>query len=69
MTKIKLSQNEQIKNHLLKSKSITTFQAFVKYRITRLSARIFDLRDNGMNIQAKRMQDKKNGTWWFKYYI
>lgn len=65
----KLSQNEKVKRHLEKYKSITTFQAFVKYRITRLNARIFNLRDSGMDIRAKRIEDKKNGTHYNKYYL
>ena len=69
MAKTKLTQKEKISNHLKKYKSITTIQAFVKYRITRLSAHIHSLRKDKMNIRSKRMQDKKTGTWWFKYYI
>jgi len=67
MAKEKLSQNEKVKNHLEKFKSITTFQAFMKYKITRLSARIFDLRDNGMKIKSERIQ--KKDVHYFKYYI
>jgi len=69
MAKEKLTQKEKISYHLIKYKSITTIQAFLKYRITRLSAHIHSLRNNGMNIRSKRMEDKKAGTWWFKYYI
>jgi len=69
MAKPKLTQKEKISNHLKKFKSITTIQAFLKYKITRLSGRIHELRGDGMNIRSKRMEDKKNGTWWFKYYI
>ena len=69
MAKEKLPQKEKIENHLKKYKSITTIQAFLKYRITRLSAHIHSLRNNEMNIRSKRMEDKKAGTWWFKYYI
>ena len=69
MKKSKLTQNEKIKAHLLKYKSITTMQAFTKFKITRLSARIFNLRDSGMDISSERVSNKKEGTWWCKYYI
>jgi hypothetical protein len=61
-----MSQKEKIKKHLLK-KSITTIEAFEKYKITRLSAHIHILRKEGLIIEGKRMENKKEGTWWFKY--
>ena len=63
----KLTQNEQIKKHLLKKKKITTFEAFVKYKITRLASRIWDLREAGMKIKSKRVN--KKDTHYNEYFI
>lgn len=63
----KLSQNEKVKKHLEKYKSITTFQAFLKYKVTRLNARIWDLRNSGMEIKSERIQ--KKDVHYFKYFI
>lgn len=43
-------QTKTILQHLCKHKSITSIQAFELYGITRLSARIFDLRSAGHKI-------------------
>lgn len=37
-------------NHLASGNRLTSFQAFQEYGITRLSAIIFDLRKNGLDI-------------------
>ena len=47
-----MTQVETVKNHLKKHKTITTMDAFMKYGITRLAARIKDLRDDGEKIGA-----------------
>jgi len=44
------SQNEIVLSHLQTHKGITSMDAFQKYSITRLSGRIFDLREKGHNI-------------------
>ena len=49
------SQENIILNHLKKHKHITTWEAITKYRITRLSARIFELRENGHQIISKNL--------------
>ena len=54
-----MTQNEHIERHLKKYGSITTMEAFTEYGITRISARIFELRKNGMNI-SDRWETKKN---------
>jgi hypothetical protein len=46
------TQNQQIEQHLLKGKKINPLQALNKFGCFRLSARIKDLRDNGMNIKT-----------------
>lgn len=44
------TQNERILRHLRDHGSITSLEAFAEYGITRLSARIFDLRHDGHKI-------------------
>ena len=47
------SQNEKIKAYLNKGKSITPIDALNKFGCFRLSARIANLRDEGLNIATK----------------
>ena len=65
---MKLSQNRQIQKHLSKHGEISTWTAFKKYNITRLSARIWDLRNlYEMSIGDKTVtRNKKRFT---VYYI
>lgn len=44
------SQNDIVLEHLKKYRGITSFEAFSRYGITRLSGRIFDLRSRGYKI-------------------
>ena len=44
------SQNRIILAHLIKHKSITSMDAFELYGVTRLSARIYNLREQGHKI-------------------
>lgn len=46
------TQNERILRHLQDNGSITSFEAFTEYGVTRLSARIFELRDDGHQISG-----------------
>ena len=45
-----MTQEEIIKEHLEKYGSITSFEAFERYGITRLSAKIYNLRHEGLSI-------------------
>ncbi len=47
-----MTQCEKILRHLEDHGSITTYEAFVEYGITRLSGRIYDLRDQGVRIKS-----------------
>jgi hypothetical protein len=47
------TQNEQIKAYLTKGKSITPLDALNKFGCFRLSARIKNLRDEGLKIATK----------------
>ena len=46
------SQNDMVLHHLKDKGYITTFESFDLYGITRLSARISDLRKMGYNIAS-----------------
>lgn len=62
------SQNQMIKEALLLGQKITALEALERFGCLRLSGRIFDLRDEGLNI----ITDKKklpNGKVVAEYYI
>lgn len=48
-----MSQLQQIKAHLKAGKSITFMQALMKFGCANLKGRIFDLREEGMNIDKE----------------
>lgn len=58
------TQLSQIRAHLAK-KPITSWEAIILYRITRLSQYILLLRNEGINITSERIV--KNGKWFVKY--
>lgn len=47
------TQLQMLKRHLSENKTISPLQALNSYGIYRLSARINDLRNEGMNIKTK----------------
>lgn len=53
-----LSQEELVGLHLINRGSISSAEAFELYGITRLSARIFKLRQRGWNISSEPATDK-----------
>ena len=53
-----MSQNEEILKHLQEIGCITQWEAIRLYRITRLSARIKDLRSMGHNISSTNVYGK-----------
>ena len=59
-----MNQNQKILKHLKEHKKITSYEAFEKYRITRLSARIHDLREQGHNITSDMIYGKE-----YKYAV
>lgn len=62
------AQNAILKSYLIKNRGgITTFDAFNKFGITRLSARIYDLKQMGCEIVAIREQNES--THWNRYFI
>ena len=60
MTKKTQSQLNQIRNHLLIHGDITSWQAFQKYGITRLSGYILLLREDGFDIDTIYKRNPKN---------
>ena len=50
------SQTKQIRKHLEDGKTITAIEALNDYNCFRLSARIHDLRQQGMNIQTENVR-------------
>jgi hypothetical protein len=55
------TQNYTVLKHLLDKGSITSMEAFSEYGITRLSAKVFDLRGLGVDINTRMVTKKKNG--------
>lgn len=54
----RISQGEMIRKHLVKKRSITSWEAIKLYGCTRLSAKIYDLRAEGMNIKTDHITKK-----------
>ena len=54
----KTNQIELIKKHLLKRKSITSWEAIQRYGCTRLSAKIYELRNKGLKIKTDSVTKK-----------
>lgn len=57
-----MTQNERILNHLKTGKGITSIQAVSRWGVTRLSARIFEIREMGHRINRvwKTLKSGKN---------
>lgn len=53
---MKESQNKKVLNHLMSGKNVSSWYAIKTWRITRLSARIKDLRDSGYDIYGKMVE-------------
>lgn len=55
-SEIKLNRTQQrVFDFLVEVGSITTIQAFKEFGETRLSARIFELREKGVNISSEKI--------------
>jgi len=57
---MKKSKHQKIKEHLESGRTITSWQAIQEYRVTRLSAIIFNLKKDGMRIESKDYAGKNN---------
>lgn len=54
----KRTQADRVLDYIKKFGSITTLEAFRDLGVTRLSARIFELRDKGLNIDSTNVTSK-----------
>ena len=54
----RISQDEMIKKHLIKRGSITSWEAIKLYGCTRLSAKIYNLREEGFDIKTDHVTKK-----------
>ncbi len=66
--KKKITQEDKVLEHMRRHGSITSMDAFEMYNITRLSAKIFNLREEGYRIDTIR-ETSKNGTTYGRYIL
>lgn len=70
---IRVTKTQQVRKHLLKKKSITSWEAITLYKATRLSAMIFNLRKKDKwKIESKSISTKDsngNPTTYAKYVL
>ena len=55
-----MSQEKKVLNYMKKNGTITSYEAFLHLGITRLSARIADLRSHGYNVITTMSGDARN---------
>lgn len=67
----KMTKTKQIKEHLISKGSITSWEAIEKYKATRLSAIIFNLKKTGMLIDTQMLnkKDSNGNTCSFANYV
>ena len=63
------TQKEIIRDELLRNKKTTNWDIIKKYRITRLSEYIRQLRRDGMNIYSKHVTNKETGKSYVIYTL
>lgn len=54
-----MTQKEQVIHHLKQKGAITSWEAIQEYGITRLSAKIFDLRKDGYKIKSTTITKRR----------
>ena len=67
-----MTQHEMVLNYMKEHDGITSMDAFNYFNITRLSARIFELRQLGHIIDTERVTTKNlfgHSTTYAKYYL
>jgi uncharacterized small protein (DUF1192 family) len=62
-----MTQKEQVRTHILKAGSISSFEAIMDYGITRLAARINDLKNEGHKIKANRKKNELTKRFYVRY--
>lgn len=63
-----MTQNNKILEYMRTHNGITTFDAFAKLRITRLSGRIHELRHSGHNISLV-WEESESGARYGRYLL
>lgn len=64
-----ISQEKIVLHHLRTHKGLTSYEAFVKYQITRLSAHILNLRKDGYQIDSIWEHNDNTGTRFVRYVL
>lgn len=62
-----MTQKEAVLRHLRRHRGITTFTAFNRYAITRLSERCREIEGDGHTLARERV--KKHGKFWIEYQL
>lgn len=62
------NQNSDVLRHLLKRGSLSQYEAGNLYRVTRLAARIYELKGHGVLIMADRRVDP-TGKRYVRYHL
>ena len=63
-----MTKQAKVMDHLIAHKSITSWEAITKYRVTRLADTIFKLKNRGWLINTIMMEGKDN-TRFAKYVL
>ena len=61
------TQKQSVLEHLIKRKTITSWEAITNYRATRLADIIFKLKGEGYKILTVMQKDPLTGKQWAKY--
>jgi hypothetical protein len=66
-----MNKHQLVREHLIKNGSITSWEAIQNYGATRLSAIIFNLRKNGMDIRTimREETDRYGNTTQYANYV
>ena len=65
---MKITQKNKVLNHSRKYNGLTSYEAFHMYKITRLSARIFNLREDGHIINTEKVSHD-DGSYFANYHL
>ena len=65
---MKLTQNQLILEHLKEHKTINPIQALELFSCFRLGARIYNLKQDGYQIETKRKKNNKYGNYYAEYH-
>jgi|TARA_R110000803_G_C11852803_1_gene306081 hypothetical protein len=67
--RIKINKTEEVLKHLKLKGEIDTWTAITKFRATRLSAIIFNLKKKGYRITTRDEKNKKTGERYVTYML